>query len=513
MKKILVLAANPQATTRLRLDQEVRDIENGLSRAQHRDDFRLVHKSAVRPRDIQRAMLDETPQIVHFSGHGEGEEGLVFEDNVGNAKFVSGEALAALFELFESEVECVLLNGCYSKFQAEAIVEHIDYVIGMRQAISDVAAIEFAVAFYDALGAGRSYEFAYKLGCNAIQLNASPDQKSTRKFTSIDIAGEFTSEYPIPVLLKNSALLKELDSNSVTAEANEIYQEQAQKEALEANLSAVESAGQARIESLNRRIFEEESKLYATTKFHTRQALKWLKRNEKNLPLDAKNYAVSKHLHFFEGLSAEEQDDFRWEIEKYIESVYFSILSNTFDLLDEPVIIPSINSSKAYQSAFFFIKDKIPLSFRKETRNLLFEHFDYLLTRLFIVEDIEFSKINIKANQYREQVREYLEDHKLANYEKVLLEELRQEIELSIEEAKSILSEEYAPILAAQQAYRNRLNGLIQGGFYPFSDDINAELKKIQKRRNLTDKEVAEISRPIFELAEKEYQDKQAQQT
>ncbi len=40
-------------------------------------------KVAVRPRDLQRAMLEVEPQIVHFSGHGAGDEGLVFEDEIG----------------------------------------------------------------------------------------------------------------------------------------------------------------------------------------------------------------------------------------------------------------------------------------------------------------------------------------------------------------------------------------------------------------------------------------------
>ena len=40
----------------------------------------------------------------------------------------------------------------------------------MKKAIGDRAAIEFAVGFYDALGAGESIEFAYNLGCAAIQL-------------------------------------------------------------------------------------------------------------------------------------------------------------------------------------------------------------------------------------------------------------------------------------------------------------------------------------------------------
>ncbi|WP_248277542.1 CHAT domain-containing protein [Brasilonema sp. UFV-L1] len=175
-QKILILAANPKGTTPLRLDEEVREIDAGLKRALHRDQFFLEQKWAVRPRDIQRAMLDINPQIIHFSGHGTGDEGLVFEDETGSAKLVDGEALAGLFELFAEQIECVVLNGCYSEVQANAIAQHINYVIGMSKAIGDRAAIEFAVGFYDALGAGKPVEFAYKFGCAAIRLAGIPEQ-------------------------------------------------------------------------------------------------------------------------------------------------------------------------------------------------------------------------------------------------------------------------------------------------------------------------------------------------
>ncbi|MFH7030664.1 MAG: CHASE2 domain-containing protein [Heteroscytonema crispum UTEX LB 1556] len=170
MKKVLILAANPKDTTRLRLDEEVRDIEEGLQRSQKRDQFSLKQQSAVRPRDIQRAVLEFKPQIVHFSGHGTEEKELIFEDETGKSKLVSGAALADFFKLFADTVECVVLNGCYSAVQADAIAEHINYVIGMNQAIGDKAAIEFAVGFYDALGAGETIQFAYKFGCSAIRM-------------------------------------------------------------------------------------------------------------------------------------------------------------------------------------------------------------------------------------------------------------------------------------------------------------------------------------------------------
>ncbi|KAM3103008.1 TIR domain-containing protein [Phormidesmis sp. 146-12] len=170
VKRILVLAANPKGTSRLRLDAEVRDIEAGLRRSKNRDQFVLTQQWAVRPRDIQRAMLDVDPQIVHFSGHGSGDEGLVFEDEVGLPKLIEGQALARLFDLFSDKVECVVLNGCYSEVQAQSIAQYIKSVIGMTQAIGDEAAIEFSVGFYDALGAGRSVDFAYELGCSAIAM-------------------------------------------------------------------------------------------------------------------------------------------------------------------------------------------------------------------------------------------------------------------------------------------------------------------------------------------------------
>lgn len=172
---ILILAANPKDTSRLRLEEEVREIENGLRRAQKRDEFILKQLWAVRPIDVRRALLDIKPNIVHFCGHGEGQEGIVFENEIGNAMLVSAGALAGLFELFADNVDCVLLNACYSEIQAVAIAQHIDSVIGMKRDIGDKAAIEFAVAFYDALGAGESIEFAHRLACNAIQWADIPD--------------------------------------------------------------------------------------------------------------------------------------------------------------------------------------------------------------------------------------------------------------------------------------------------------------------------------------------------
>ncbi|MBO3461742.1 MAG: formylglycine-generating enzyme family protein [Aetokthonos hydrillicola CCALA 1050] len=52
----------------------------------------------------------------------------------------------------------------------------------MSQEIGDRAAIEFAVGFYDALGAGRKIEFAYKLGCNLIRIAGITEELTPKLF-------------------------------------------------------------------------------------------------------------------------------------------------------------------------------------------------------------------------------------------------------------------------------------------------------------------------------------------
>lgn len=185
VKTILFLTANPHGTMPLRLSEEVRDIQRGLERSQHRERFTLEQRSAVTPTDVRRALLDRRPQIVHFSGHGLGyemppsnldaPEGLALEDEAGNTHLVSSDAIASLFSLFKTQIECVVLNACYSVVQAQAIVQHIPFVIGMRREIGDQAAIEFSIGFYDALLAGEPVPVAYQFGCNAIQMAGIPE--------------------------------------------------------------------------------------------------------------------------------------------------------------------------------------------------------------------------------------------------------------------------------------------------------------------------------------------------
>ncbi len=172
---ILLLSSDPSDASRLRIGEEFREIHEKLQLAKLGEHFSLNQRTSVRPVDISQSLLDLNPQIVHFSGHGLGDGALCFENHMGEIHPILPEALAELFEQFSDQIKCVLLNVCYSKIQAVAISQHIDYVIGMSEAVGDKAAISFAIGFYQALGAGRTTKEAYKLGCVQIRLQGIPE--------------------------------------------------------------------------------------------------------------------------------------------------------------------------------------------------------------------------------------------------------------------------------------------------------------------------------------------------
>lgn len=174
-RKILFFGLNPQRLTEADLGKEMCDIQEGLDLSTYRNDFEFIQYSAVRFRDFQRAVLDKDAQIIHFSGHVKGKPGLYFEDESGNPKAVNSEGLTDLCKLFPS-IECVVLSGCYEKRQAEAIAQCVPYVVTIPRTLERKAAIEFSVAFYDALGAGNPVEFAVDFAKAATALFSESDQ-------------------------------------------------------------------------------------------------------------------------------------------------------------------------------------------------------------------------------------------------------------------------------------------------------------------------------------------------
>jgi len=98
-----------------------------------------------------------------------------FQGSDGRPQLVSTTALKETFEAAGASVKLNVLNACYSEVQAEALLAHVDCVVGMGGSIHDDAARNFAIGFYGGLGERESVAAAYKQGRAAISLEGLRD--------------------------------------------------------------------------------------------------------------------------------------------------------------------------------------------------------------------------------------------------------------------------------------------------------------------------------------------------
>jgi hypothetical protein len=181
---VLFLSANPIDQQQLRLDEEVRSIGEMIRKSEHRDVVKLESRWAVRPLDVLQAINECHPRIVHFSGHGSDQDEIVFQDNSGHAKLVTKEAIVQAMAASSDDIQLVFFNTCYSRGQAEAVVEHVPTAIGMNTSIGDDAARVFSAQFYSALGFGLSVERAFQQAKAALMLEGIPEQDTPELFVA-----------------------------------------------------------------------------------------------------------------------------------------------------------------------------------------------------------------------------------------------------------------------------------------------------------------------------------------
>jgi internalin A len=159
-KRILFLAASPMNEARLQLDLEYNKIQKELKLGRHYNRFEFLPPVlAATVQDLLRAMNDQ-PEIVHFSGHGE-QEGILVAGDANQARLLPTSALVRLFKPVRSTTKCVLLNSCYSAEQAKVISELGILVIGYNAQVGDNSAIEFVRGFYTGLGEGKDFDAAF----------------------------------------------------------------------------------------------------------------------------------------------------------------------------------------------------------------------------------------------------------------------------------------------------------------------------------------------------------------
>jgi hypothetical protein len=179
---IAFFAANPLDQNKLRLDEEVRSIEENIRKSEHRDSIRLRSFWAVRPNDILQKLNESNPEIVHFSGHGSDRDELVLQSDNGDTKLVSKESIVHTMTTLSDHIRIVFFNTCYSHEQAKAVVKIVEAAIGMNNSISDDAAREFAAKFYSSIGFGLSVKTAFEQAKASLMLQGISEDNTPELF-------------------------------------------------------------------------------------------------------------------------------------------------------------------------------------------------------------------------------------------------------------------------------------------------------------------------------------------
>ncbi|NJN92228.1 MAG: trypsin-like peptidase domain-containing protein [Leptolyngbyaceae cyanobacterium SL_5_14] len=165
IKKILMLSANPENPEVSRRRKEIKEIRGALGRAKHKNLFDLQDRSDIGAAELSEELLTIEPFVVDISGQESGIESLVLENIFNDATSKSSERLIArLFEFHNENIKCIILNKCYSEKQAKAIVQHIEFVVGISQSLKDNDTLDFLKTFYVHLGSERTVEDSYEAG-------------------------------------------------------------------------------------------------------------------------------------------------------------------------------------------------------------------------------------------------------------------------------------------------------------------------------------------------------------
>lgn len=187
---VLFLAANPKNTNSLRLDEEAREIQEKIRKSEFRDTIIFESRWAVRTMDIIQAINEVDPDIIHFSGHGDENGELVFEDTYGNAKLVTKDAMTQTISTVSDKIRFIFFNACFSAEQAKSIVGHINAAIGMNKPIGDKAAITFAAQFYSSIGFGKSIKTAYEQAKASLMLEGINEEDTPELYVKSELSSD-----------------------------------------------------------------------------------------------------------------------------------------------------------------------------------------------------------------------------------------------------------------------------------------------------------------------------------
>ena len=140
------------------------------------------HDFFVDMQSLVEALVRHQPVGVHFVCHGHVSALSLYEDHVSVQVLVK---TLSTWSSSGSALRLVVANACSSAHLAEALSEHVDFVIGHHQPVQDEAAVNFAAVLYEYLGSGQSLLDSFTMstsakGCSKYCLRGRQNAKEFR---------------------------------------------------------------------------------------------------------------------------------------------------------------------------------------------------------------------------------------------------------------------------------------------------------------------------------------------
>lgn len=177
---VLYSTANPDLQSPLRVDAEMRQVQEVVRGSKLRDNVALHYRPAASLSSIMDGLNDIEPGIVHFSGHGFSGGIAVDHGRVkpSPGKAVAFDLLAKAVDAVDNPPQVIVLNSCYSVGAKKAFLPPAKAIIVMGDSISDLAATAFAAQFYAAIASGQSLYAAFKQGIVAVEAVSISEAKT-----------------------------------------------------------------------------------------------------------------------------------------------------------------------------------------------------------------------------------------------------------------------------------------------------------------------------------------------
>lgn len=151
--RLLIVAADPKGVANIHTAAEIRDLRATISRTVNRDRLMIEDRLATRLEDLQHALVEVQPDILHIAGHGTGAD-IALERDDRMQHLFDKERLGNL--LHNRGIRLLFLNICLGAQGLEALQERVGTIIGPNTPIGDSKARKFATFLYTELMGSRT---------------------------------------------------------------------------------------------------------------------------------------------------------------------------------------------------------------------------------------------------------------------------------------------------------------------------------------------------------------------